>query len=297
MYFIPQTQREKIAVLLAEHTVLWGELNTSLRRLIWRAMKRTTLASTFLAALFLTALALAQPANADIVDDDETRLASGPYIVFPLNTTYNSRFVTLDISFSAQLFSKVRFSATYSLDGTPTVIVPLVSSPSLVWNKNHVTGSISLPELSDGSHRLSVYVEADAGTGESYWDSETVYFTVEATPPKIKVLSPLNQTYTETSVSLVFTLDRQANWTGYSVDNEENVTVTGNASLTGLLNRLHNLTVYSNNTYGNMGASETISFTVAVPELFPFVPVAVASATTAAVVAIGVLVYFKKRKH
>jgi hypothetical protein len=167
----------------------------------------------------------------------------------------------------------------------------------LIWNKNRVTGSMSLPELSDGSHRLSVYVEADAGTGKSYWDSETVYFTVETTPPKIKVLSPLNQTYTETSVSLAFKLDKQANWTSYSIDNEGNVTVTGNVSLKGLLNGLHNLTVYANDTYGNMGASETISFTVAVPEPFPFVPVAVASATTTTVVAIGVLVYFKKRKH
>jgi hypothetical protein len=261
-------------------------------------MKTTTLASPFVAALFLIALALAQPANANIVGDDETILASGPYIIIPLNTTYNSRFVTLDISFKAQLFSKVRFSATYILDGAPNVIVPLVSSPSLIWNKNRVTGSISLPELSEGSHGLSVYVEADAGTGESYWDSETVYFTVETTAPKIKVLSPLTQTYTETSVSLVFTLDRQANWTGYSIDNEENVTVTGNVSLTGLPNGLHNLTVYANDTYANMGTSETISFTVDVPNSFSVVPIAVVSAVVVSVAASAVfLIYSKKRKR
>ena len=260
-------------------------------------MRRTTLASALAAALFLLASALTQPVNADILDDNGTPLASGPYIIFPVNTTYNSRIITLNISFSTQLFSKVHFSATYSLDGTPNIIVPLVSSPSLIWNKNRVIGSVRLPELSDGSHTLSVYVEARVETGTSYWDSETVYFTVETTPPKIKVLSPITQTYTETNVSFMFTLDK-ANWTGCSLDGEENITISGNFTLIGLPNGMHNLTVYANDTYGNMGASETVSFTVAVPEPFPFVPVAAAVAVVAvAAVSAGLLLYFRKRKH
>jgi len=46
-----------------------------------------------------------------------------------------------------------------------------------------------------------------------------------------------------------------------------------------------------------MGASETVTFTVAVPEPFPTVLVAVASVASIAVVIAGLLVYFKKRKH
>ncbi len=258
-------------------------------------MKRIAIVSTLVCALFLSVSALSKPVSADIVDDDGTRVATGPYITFPVNTTYNSRFLTLNISFSAQLFSNVRFSATYSLDGTASVTVPLVSTPSLIWNKNRVTGSLELPELPEGSHRLSVFVEAGEVTGDSYWDRETVYFTVETIPPKIKVLSPLNQTYNETSVSLTFTLDRQVNWTGYSLDGKEIATTSGNASLAGLYNGSHNVTVYANDTYWKMGESETVSFTVAVPEPFPVVPVV--AVAIVAIVATVLLPLFLRKRH
>jgi hypothetical protein len=260
-------------------------------------MRKTTLASAIIVALILLASALTQPVNADIVDNNGTRIASGPYIICPVNTTYNSRFIMLDISFSAQLFSKVRFTVTYSLDGTPNVIVRIVSSPSLIWSKNHVIGSVRLPELSDGSHRLSVIVKADAETGDSYWDREIVYFTVETTPPKIRILSPLAEIYTKTSVSVSFAAGKPKNWMGYSLDAEENITVAGNFTLTDLSNGLHNLTVYANDTYGNMGASETVTFTVSVPEPFPTTPVAAASIASVALAAVGILVYFRKRRR
>jgi hypothetical protein len=122
------------------------------------------------------------------------------------------------------------------------------------------------------------------------------------TPPKISVLSPLNQRYNEMSVPLVFTVGKLVNWTGYSFDGEPNVTVTSSSLLTNVTianvtNGVHNVTVYANDTYGNMGASETVTFTVAVPEPFPTVPVAAASVAAVAVVGVVLAVYFKKRKH
>ena len=45
---------------------------------------------------------------------------------------------------------------------------------------------------------------------------------------------------------------------------------------------------------GNVGSSETVYFTVDVPESFPVVPVI---AVVAVVVGVGLLVYFKKRKN
>jgi hypothetical protein len=54
------------------------------------------------------------------------------------------------------------------------------------------------------------------------------------------------------------------------------------------------LTVYAKDEAGNVGASETILFTVNVP--FPTTLV-IASVSTVAVVGIGLLVYFKKRKR
>jgi hypothetical protein len=121
------------------------------------------------------------------------------------------------------------------------------------------------------------------------------------TAPEIKILTPANQTYNESNVSIVFTVNKPLNWTGYSLNEEGNVTVTGNFTLISLPNGIHNVTVYANDTLGNMGVSETIIFTVAVPELvpepFPVVPVAAASIAVVVAVGAGLLVYFKKRNH
>ena len=114
-------------------------------------------------------------------------------------------------------------------------------------------------------------------------------------PPEIKVLSPADHTYNESSVSLVFTVNKPVNWTGYSLDGQDNVTVTGNTTLAGLANGLHNITVYARDEFENMGASETISFRVEVP--FPATLVAAASVATVAVIGVALLVYFKKRQR
>jgi parallel beta-helix repeat protein len=119
-----------------------------------------------------------------------------------------------------------------------------------------------------------------------------------ATPPQITLLSPVNQVYNESSVDLVFTTDEAANWTGYSLDGEQNVTVTGNTTIADLPNGSHTLAVYANDTLGNMGASETVSFTVEVPEPFPTTIITAFSGISAVVVVGAVLaIYFKKRKN
>jgi hypothetical protein len=95
---------------------------------------------------------------------------------------------------------------------------------------------------------------------------------------------------------LVFAVNKPVSWLGYSLDGEETVTITGNTTLSGLSSGLHNITVYARDEFENTGASETISFRVA-EEPFPAVPVAAASAAIVGVVGVGLLVYFKKRKH
>jgi hypothetical protein len=114
-------------------------------------------------------------------------------------------------------------------------------------------------------------------------------------PPAVAVVSPVNQKYNESSVSLVFTVNKPVNWIGYSLDGQDNVTVTGNTTLSELDNGLHNITVYAKDEFENTGASETITFSVEVP--FPVVPVAAASAATIAVVGAVLLVYFRRRKR
>jgi N-acetylneuraminic acid mutarotase len=126
-------------------------------------------------------------------------------------------------------------------------------------------------------------------------------YLLEHTPPEISVLSPVNQTYNESSISLVFTVNKSVNWIGYSLDGNQNVTITGNETIANVTDGLHSITVYANDTFGNMGVYENATFTVALPESDspqPLVTIAIAisGATTLIVVVAGVF-YIKKRKR
>jgi parallel beta-helix repeat protein len=118
----------------------------------------------------------------------------------------------------------------------------------------------------------------------------------KTTPPKITLLSPVNQVFNESTIPLIFTVDKQVNWIGYSLDCQDNITVAGNATLSELTNGVHNITVYAEDTFGNEAASETITFNVDVPEPFPTTLV-IASVIIVTIVVLGLLIYFKKRKH
>jgi len=84
----------------------------------------------------------------------------------------------------------------------------------------------------------------------------------ETTPPTIVILSPENTTYAlSTGISLTFTLDEPAAWIGYSVNGQANVTLAGNATLPTLPDGWHHVTIYANDTFGNMGMN-TVYFTV-----------------------------------
>jgi hypothetical protein len=128
-------------------------------------------------------------------------------------------------------------------------------------------------------------------------DSVTVKLPEWASPPSVHLISPENATYTSANVTLNFTVNKQTSWMGYSLDGQDNVTSTGNTTLVGLANGLHNITVYAKDEFENTGVSETIHFNVDVPEPFPTTLVAVASGASIAIIGIGLLIYFKKRKR
>jgi hypothetical protein len=113
-------------------------------------------------------------------------------------------------------------------------------------------------------------------------------------PPVIDVVSPGSHVYNESDVDLVFAVNKAVDWTGYSLDGGETVAVVGNVTLEGFANGVHNVTVYAKDAFGNLGASETVSFTVEVPfpTIFVIVPI-----VSVAVVGAGLLLYFKKRKR
>lgn len=79
-------------------------------------------------------------------------------------------------------------------------------------------------------------------------------------PPSIYILSPENKTFAFNHVPLIFTTNESASWIGYSLDDQPNVTITQNTTLTGLLDGAHRIIVYANDTFGNMGASSMVYF-------------------------------------
>ena len=129
----------------------------------------------------------------------------------------------------------------------------------------------------------------------------STFYTLQTTPPEVSLQSPFNQAYGNFSVPLAFSVDvlapvKAVNWTGYSLDGKQNVTVTDSTMLTGLSSGRHNITVYANDTYGNMGASETVNFTI--PQPFPTLTVvAVSAAIVIVVIGAILLVNFEKRKR
>jgi N-acetylneuraminic acid mutarotase len=134
-----------------------------------------------------------------------------------------------------------------------------------------------------------MYITTFYATNEEY--TPVGYGTV---PPEISVVSPENKNYTSSNVSLAFTLNKPAAWMGYSLDGQENATITGNTTIAGLTNGLHNITVYAKDKFENTGSSETITFTIVKePEPFPTSWI-VTAAVSVAVVGIGL--WFTLRK-
>jgi len=166
-----------------------------------------------------------------------------PYICVgsPQNITYTTDNISLNFTVNEETSWM-----GYSLDGQGNVTI--------------AENTLTLTELADGSHNITVYAnDTDGNTGAS----ETISFTVDNAPPVVSVLAPENKTYYAAEIPLNFTVNEETSKITYCLDGQENVTISGNTTLTDLPYGLHSITVYANDTDGNTGTSETISFTIA----------------------------------
>lgn len=161
-----------------------------------------------------------------------------------------------------------------------TKIVPLsfTTSKPVAWmaycldNGGNVTvsGNTTLPQLPDGFHNVTVYAQdADYNNGVS----GTVFFgdfVVDTVPVNVLVQSLKSGAFNSSYVPLSFTVNKPVSWAGYSLDGQANVTVSQNTTLTGLAAGTHSITVYAQDTLGLVGASDMLSFTVAVTQVPEF---------------------------
>lgn len=107
---------------------------------------------------------------------------------------------------------------------------------------------------------------ASAFVGGKLVDGESIRFIIgpeDLSPPVVSILFPENVTYGSDFVPLVFTVDERPFWMGYSLNNQENVTVEGNSTLTGLANGRYNMIAYVSDASGNVGFSQ-VRFTILV---------------------------------
>ncbi len=285
-------------------------------------MNRKGIWALFAVSLLLVPLAASVHAvKADNVNPTSYSVVE---ILFPANATYNSRFLALNVTFPC---SAVRYTLTYNIDGKDGGSIPwTVENPEEVHVVYKAIGSVALPKLSEGSHCVTATIvcglygygganppgapfkETTPGSSNytATW-TDTVYFTIDSgagttepappadsVPPVISNISVDNMTYTSTEIPLNFTVNENITSAAYSLDGEDNVTISGNTTLTGLAAGTHNLTVYAWDTAGNIGASQTVNFTVT-NETSTAV-VVTASAASAVVVAIVVMGYFKKHR-
>ncbi|MBT0159859.1 hypothetical protein G4O51_07725 [Candidatus Bathyarchaeota archaeon A05DMB-2] len=172
--------------------------------------------------------------------------------------------------------------------------------------------NLLLSNIPEGQHSIAIkadgtgiYVNEEELSYKSFFISSTstISFTIDCTAPTVSVLSLAGKTCNLSDVPLYFTVNEPVSQIAYSLNGKENVTVSGNTTLTGLANGDHNVTVYAMDEAGNIGKSETISFTVAVPEpepdpeAFPVILVAAVAVASLGALTSGMLFYFKKRKH
>ncbi|MEM3000186.1 MAG: hypothetical protein QXX34_06670 [Candidatus Bathyarchaeia archaeon] len=254
------------------------------------------LAVVFILALLLIGGALfCEVAIANFIPTSPDSVAPLISVISPTNKTYENK-VLLHFNITAVAYHQWINHVEYTLDEQKHLVYS-GETKKLNW-------STTLEGLSEGAHSLQVvascksYYMTSTSGGTLYYriydaSSEIIYFTV-VYPPEIFILSPQNTTYETNNIQLAFTINEPASKFEYSLDGQKTVTIAGNTTLAGLNNGKHNVTIYAMDKDGHIGMSETVYFSIEIPSPTPPIIALVASAV---IIAIGILVYFKKRNH
>ena len=158
--------------------------------------------------------------------------------------------------------------------------------------------SISVASLlRDYGEKLDIIYDDGLQPGNTNGYSQLIYWnSYTLPPPKISILSPENVTYAVNNVTLTLTVNKTATWIAYSLDGQEQVTISENTTLSNLPDGSHNITLYAKDEFETMGSSKTIHFKIETPKAFPVVPVAAAAAVVAVVIVAASLLLVRKRR-
>lgn len=208
------------------------------------------------------------------------------------NTIYHNNFENIENNLGSQVQSSN--SINYWDDGYP--------SGGNYWS-DYQTRYPNTTEISNSGIGNMPYV-IDSQNKDLYPLTQPfnsmflINYEQEIIPPAVSVVSPLNETYSETNVSLSFAIDKPYNWVGYSLDGQGNVTVNGNTTIADVAYGSHSITVYANSTFGVIGASRTVDFNVAKSEPFASMVVMLVFVTViAAVVGLVAAMLYRGRRQ
>jgi hypothetical protein len=281
-------------------------------------MKRKALALTFILALLSSAVArilLVNLAKANYFPPPSIEISSP----FSAPVVYSNASVPLSVRVNILPSEPDITYIRYSLDGKANVTLTNLakeenvgywtSTKGVIASGTAFSAKVSMDNLADGNHTLIVYAHYANGKEMSRSREFAVDTHYKPYTPELVILSPQNQTYTTTEVPLIWACNEQKIVADYTLDLlshiplyayftlSEHEAPPGNTTLTDLSNGTHTLTVYVITERGT--ASQTVHFTVSPetqPEPLPTTLVAAVSVASVAIISIGLLVYFKKRK-
>ncbi|MDP3027213.1 MAG: hypothetical protein Q8N63_05875, partial [Nanoarchaeota archaeon] len=192
-------------------------------------------------------------------------------VVFACNDTYGNmnsssgaKAFTID-TISPALSIIYPANATYNvnvseLNHTSNGVSCWYSNNSGIWNSTpaacgtNFTNAISV----EGSNTWTLY----ANDSSNNINSTSVTFFKDTISPNVAIVSPLNQTYTATTINFNVSLSESGSWCGLSLDGATNITMTANSSNTGfgytnstMTQGSHSVVFACNDTAGNMNAS------------------------------------------
>jgi hypothetical protein len=274
-----------------------------------------TLLSTTMAGTVFVSVVIANPfLGFDWITADADTNPPSISILFPENNSVhnvNNMSVNLNVTIgesktaSSLRIMDIYYEADWQKGNTSLYHNAGIYIPTDPYSITEFSSVLNFTELSDGKHTITFHaVEWGAYLEEPYVhmfsinSSSSFNFTIDVVSPNISVLSPLSKTYDISDVPLSFAIDESVSQFSYVLDGVKNVTIDGNGTLTKLVNGDHNLTLFATDEAGNVGASETVYFTVDAPEPFPTVAVAAVSVVSAGVAVAGVcLLFYRKRKN
>ena len=197
----------------------------------------------------------------------------------PLSLWGTIRNVTCTLDQKQILFD----DTVYGRDAKPVTIGSTTIYPA--GYPMSINYSCSVNQISVGLHSLTINVAADTfcmnwetvidgyhyphNFYQDVSNSGTYTFTVNASTIAITDLSLENKTYATSVLPLTFNINESEMLLTYSLDNQANITINGNSTLSGLTEGTHSLTIYANDAFGNMGKSDAIFFTVTFPTPSP----------------------------